>query len=163
MSSPLVMSASSCAVRPAFWLAVAVVPSLLVTTMAPVREGCVVWTPLGATVTRVRSSRDCLSLDKVLGTSHTPGWTESPSRTLRRHRHALQPDDVGLPLRRRRRTAGLRRGEGAAPPHISTDLFPRPGQGRRARPPRPTGGADAPAVRPPPDQRRHPRPLSRHH
>src|SRR5437867_3563905 len=53
---------------------------------------------------------------------------------LRRHRHALQPDDVGLPRRRRRRTAGLRREEVAALANISTDFYARLEQGRGARP-----------------------------
>src|SRR3989442_2695071 len=75
---------------------------------------------------------------------------------LRRHRHALQPDDVGLPLRRRRRTAGLRREKGAALADTSPDVFPGLEQGRGARPPARPGRADALAVGLPPDQPGYP-------
>ena len=44
---------------------------------------------------------------------------------LRRRREALQPEDVGLPRGRRRRTAGLRREEVAALCHMSTDYYAR--------------------------------------
>ncbi|MFD5629050.1 helix-turn-helix transcriptional regulator [Streptomyces sp. NPDC127072] len=44
---------------------------------------------------------------------------------LRRHREALQPEDVGLPRGQRRRTAGLRREEVAALCHISADYYSR--------------------------------------
>lgn len=44
---------------------------------------------------------------------------------LRHRREALQPEDVGLPRGRRRRTAGLRREEVAALCHISTDYYSR--------------------------------------
>ncbi|GEA87440.1 helix-turn-helix transcriptional regulator [Cellulomonas cellasea] len=44
---------------------------------------------------------------------------------LRSRRDALQPDDVGLPRGRRRRTAGLRREEVAALCHMSTDYYAR--------------------------------------
>src|SRR2546425_8224674 len=81
---------------------------------------------------------------------------------LRRHRHALQPDDVGLPLRRRRRTAGLRRGGGAAPPDNSPHFYARLEQGRRAPPPPQTVDAIALAVRLPPDERDHLRRPARH-
>lgn len=44
---------------------------------------------------------------------------------LRRRREALQPEDVGLPRGRRRRTAGLRREEVAALCHMSVDYYAR--------------------------------------
>ncbi|NGO77140.1 helix-turn-helix domain-containing protein [Streptomyces sp. YC504] len=44
---------------------------------------------------------------------------------LRRRREALQPEDVGLPRGRRRRTSGLRREEVAALCHMSTDYYAR--------------------------------------
>lgn len=44
---------------------------------------------------------------------------------LRTRRHAVQPQDVGLPPGRRRRTAGLRREEVAALCHMSTDYYAR--------------------------------------
>ncbi|WP_369265933.1 helix-turn-helix transcriptional regulator [Streptomyces harbinensis] len=44
---------------------------------------------------------------------------------LRRRRAALQPEDVGLPRGRRRRTEGLRREEAAARCHMSTDYYAR--------------------------------------
>lgn len=44
---------------------------------------------------------------------------------LRSRRQALQPEDVGLPRGRRRRTDGLRREEVAALCHMSTDYYAR--------------------------------------
>jgi transcriptional regulator with XRE-family HTH domain len=44
---------------------------------------------------------------------------------LRRRREALQPEDVGLPRGRRRRTSGLRREEVAFLSHMSTDYYSR--------------------------------------
>jgi transcriptional regulator with XRE-family HTH domain len=44
---------------------------------------------------------------------------------LRRRRESLQPEDVGLPRGRRRRTSGLRREEVAALCHMSTDYYAR--------------------------------------
>jgi transcriptional regulator with XRE-family HTH domain len=44
---------------------------------------------------------------------------------LRRRRESLQPEDVGLPRGRRRRTTGLRREEVAALCHMSTDYYAR--------------------------------------
>ncbi|UED88354.1 helix-turn-helix transcriptional regulator [Streptomyces profundus] len=44
---------------------------------------------------------------------------------LRRRRELLQPEDVGLPRGRRRRTSGLRREEIAALCHMSTDYYAR--------------------------------------
>ncbi|MFC8922024.1 helix-turn-helix transcriptional regulator [Cellulosimicrobium sp. NPDC057127] len=53
---------------------------------------------------------------------------------LRRRRHALQPEDVGLPRGRRRRTAGLRREEIATLCHMSTDYYARLEQERGPHP-----------------------------
>ena len=44
---------------------------------------------------------------------------------LRLRRESLQPEDVGLPRGRRRRTSGLRREEVAALCHMSTDYYSR--------------------------------------
>nr|WP_281386981.1 helix-turn-helix transcriptional regulator [Jiangella mangrovi] len=44
---------------------------------------------------------------------------------LRRRREVLQPEDVGMPRGRRRRTAGLRREEVAVLCHMSTDYYSR--------------------------------------
>ncbi|MEV0095039.1 helix-turn-helix transcriptional regulator [Streptomyces sp. NPDC050738] len=44
---------------------------------------------------------------------------------LRRRRESLQPEDVGLPHGRRRRTSGLRREEVALLCHMSTDYYAR--------------------------------------
>jgi transcriptional regulator with XRE-family HTH domain len=44
---------------------------------------------------------------------------------LRRRRESLQPEDIGLPRGRRRRTSGLRREEVAALCHMSTDYYAR--------------------------------------
>lgn len=44
---------------------------------------------------------------------------------LRRRRESLQPEDVGLPRGRRRRTGGLRREEVASLCHMSTDYYSR--------------------------------------
>ena len=44
---------------------------------------------------------------------------------LRRRRDALRPEDVGLPIGRRRRTRGLRREEVAHLCHMSTDYYSR--------------------------------------
>jgi len=44
---------------------------------------------------------------------------------LRSRRESLQPEDVGLPRGRRRRTAGLRREEVAALSYMSTDYYSR--------------------------------------
>jgi len=53
---------------------------------------------------------------------------------LRARRGSLQPEDVGLPRGRRRRTAGLRREEVAALSDISTDYYSRIEQRRGAAP-----------------------------
>ncbi|MFE3544286.1 helix-turn-helix transcriptional regulator [Nocardia sp. NPDC059177] len=53
---------------------------------------------------------------------------------LRQRRESLQPEDVGLPRGRRRRTSGLRREEVAALCHMSTDYFARLEQERGPQP-----------------------------
>ena len=55
---------------------------------------------------------------------------------LRRRRESLQPEDVGLPRGRRRRTVGLRREEVAALCHMSADYYARL---ERERGPQPSG------------------------
>ncbi|GAA0579871.1 helix-turn-helix transcriptional regulator [Paractinoplanes ferrugineus] len=53
---------------------------------------------------------------------------------LRHRREALQPEDVGLPRGRRRRTAGLRREEVATLCHLSADYYSRLEQERGPNP-----------------------------
>ncbi|MDX6354915.1 MAG: hypothetical protein QOF98_1818 [Streptomyces sp.] len=53
---------------------------------------------------------------------------------LRTRREALQPEDVGLPRTRRRRTGGLRREEVAVLSNMSTDYYSRIEQRRGPRP-----------------------------
>ncbi len=53
---------------------------------------------------------------------------------LRHRRESLQPADVGLPVGLRRRTAGPRREEVAAPTGRSTDDYPRLEQQRGPQP-----------------------------
>nr|WP_062339508.1 helix-turn-helix transcriptional regulator [Herbidospora sakaeratensis] len=53
---------------------------------------------------------------------------------LRRRRESLQPEDVGLPRGRRRRTSGLRREEVAGLCHMSTDYYARLERGRGPHP-----------------------------
>jgi len=53
---------------------------------------------------------------------------------LRSRREALQPEDVGLPRGRRRRTRGLRREEVASLCHMSTDYYSRIEQERGPQP-----------------------------
>jgi len=55
---------------------------------------------------------------------------------LRRRRESLQPEDVGLPRGRRRRTSGLRREEVASLCHMSVDYYSRL---ERERGPQPSG------------------------
>jgi transcriptional regulator with XRE-family HTH domain len=74
---------------------------------------------------------------------------------LRRRREGLQPDDVGLPRGRRRRTAGLRREEVAGLANMSTDFYARIEQRRGSRPSRQTVAALARALRLTLDQRDH--------
>src|SRR5487761_809709 len=53
---------------------------------------------------------------------------------LRRHREALQPADVGIPVTARRRTPGLRREEVAALAAMSADYYTRLEQRRGPQP-----------------------------
>ncbi|WP_194288458.1 helix-turn-helix transcriptional regulator [Ornithinicoccus halotolerans] len=53
---------------------------------------------------------------------------------LRHRREALQPEDVGLPRGRRRRTGGLRREEVAGLCHMSTDYYARLERGTGPQP-----------------------------
>ncbi|AZG45655.1 helix-turn-helix transcriptional regulator [Gordonia insulae] len=53
---------------------------------------------------------------------------------LRRRRESLQPEDVGLPRGRRRRTSGLRREEVAGLCHMSTDYYARLERGTGPQP-----------------------------
>jgi transcriptional regulator with XRE-family HTH domain len=74
---------------------------------------------------------------------------------LRRRRESLQPDDVGMPAGRRRRTAGLRREEVAQLAMMSTDFYARIEQRRGSRPSRETIAALARALRLTLDERDH--------
>jgi transcriptional regulator with XRE-family HTH domain len=74
---------------------------------------------------------------------------------LRRRRESLQPDDVGLPAGRRRRTAGLRREEVAQLANMSTDFYARIEQRRGSRPSEATVAALARALRLTFDERDH--------
>jgi transcriptional regulator with XRE-family HTH domain len=74
---------------------------------------------------------------------------------LRRRREDLRPDDVGLPARRRRRTAGLRREEVAQLANMSTDFYARIEQRRGSRPSEATVAALARALRLTLDERDH--------
>jgi transcriptional regulator with XRE-family HTH domain len=74
---------------------------------------------------------------------------------LRSRREALQPEDVGLPRTRRRRTSGLRREEVAELSNMSTDYYSRIEQQRGPRPSEQTLGAIAAALRLSPDERDH--------
>jgi len=56
------------------------------------------------------------------------------ARFLRGRREALQPEDVGLPRRRRRRASGLRREEVAELAAVSADYYGRIEQQRGSRP-----------------------------
>src|SRR5689334_6855454 len=53
---------------------------------------------------------------------------------LRKRREALQPEDVGMPRGRRRRTPGLRREEVAVLASMSTDYYSRLEGGRGPQP-----------------------------
>jgi transcriptional regulator with XRE-family HTH domain len=59
---------------------------------------------------------------------------EGLAEFLRRRRASLQPEDVGLPRGRRRRTVGLRREEVAGLCHMSTDYYARLEQERGPQP-----------------------------
>lgn len=74
---------------------------------------------------------------------------------LRRHRDALQPQDVGLAGGRRRRTAGLRREEVAALAAMSTDYYARLEQQRGPQPSEQMLAALARALRLTLDERDH--------
>ncbi|GAA1687435.1 MmyB family transcriptional regulator [Fodinicola feengrottensis] len=74
---------------------------------------------------------------------------------LRRRRAALQPDAVGLPAGRRRRTPGLRREEVAALTGMSCDYYTRLEQARGPRPSRQLLAALARALRLTDDERDH--------
>jgi transcriptional regulator with XRE-family HTH domain len=74
---------------------------------------------------------------------------------LRRRRAALQPEAVGLPTGRRRRTPGLRREEIAALAGMSCDYYTRLEQARGPRPSRQLLGALARALRLTDDERDH--------
>lgn len=74
---------------------------------------------------------------------------------LRRRRESLQPDDVGIPAGRRRRTAGLRREEVAGLAAMSTDFYARIEQRRGSRPSRETIAALSRALRLTLDERDH--------
>lgn len=66
---------------------------------------------------------------------------------LRRHREALQPEDVGLPRGRRRRTAGLRREEVAMLCSMSADYYSRLERERGPQPSEQMVGAMAQGLR----------------
>jgi transcriptional regulator with XRE-family HTH domain len=74
---------------------------------------------------------------------------------LRSRRAALQPEDVGLPRTRRRRTGGLRREEVAALSSMSTDYYSRIEQRRGPRPSEQLLAAIARSLRLSPDERDH--------
>jgi transcriptional regulator with XRE-family HTH domain len=74
---------------------------------------------------------------------------------LRRRRDALQPEDVGMPAGRRRRTAGLRREEVAQLAAMSIDFYARIEQRRGSRPSRETIAALSRALRLTLDERDH--------
>jgi transcriptional regulator with XRE-family HTH domain len=74
---------------------------------------------------------------------------------LRKRRHALTPQDVGLPGGTRRRTLGLRREEVAMLAQISTDYYTRMEQQRGPQPSVEVLGALARALRLSLDQRDH--------
>jgi transcriptional regulator with XRE-family HTH domain len=65
---------------------------------------------------------------------------------LRRRREALRPEDLGIAVGSRRRTAGLRREEVAARAHISTDFYTRLEQRRGSRPSASTAASLATAL-----------------
>src|SRR5690348_97301 len=74
---------------------------------------------------------------------------------LRKRREALQPEDVGMPRGRRRRTPGLRREEVAALASMSTDYYSRLEGGRGPQPSVEMLGAIARALRLTLDERDH--------
>ncbi|MFI5711303.1 helix-turn-helix transcriptional regulator [Kribbella sp. NPDC051620] len=74
---------------------------------------------------------------------------------LRKRREALQPEDIGLPRGRRRRTPGLRREEVAALAVMSTDYYSRLEGGRGPQPSTEMLAAIARALRLTLDERDH--------
>jgi transcriptional regulator with XRE-family HTH domain len=74
---------------------------------------------------------------------------------LRTRRQAIQPEDVGLPRTRRRRTGGLRREEVADLSNMSTDYYSRIEQQRGSRPSEQMLAAIARALHLDPQQRDH--------
>jgi transcriptional regulator with XRE-family HTH domain len=74
---------------------------------------------------------------------------------LRKRREALQPEDLGLPRGRRRRTPGLRREEVAALAVMSADYYSRLEGGRGPQPSTEMLGAIARALRLTLDERDH--------
>ncbi|MGW6279164.1 helix-turn-helix transcriptional regulator [Kribbella sp. NPDC055071] len=74
---------------------------------------------------------------------------------LRKRREALQPEDVGMPRGRRRRTPGLRREEVAALASMSTDYYSRLEGGRGPQPSVDMLGAIARALRLTMEERDH--------
>ncbi len=74
---------------------------------------------------------------------------------LRTRRAAVQPEDVGLPRGRRRRTGGLRREEIAAISGVSTDYYSRIEQQRGPHPSRQVLGAIAGGLRLAAEERDH--------
>ncbi|MDX6282176.1 MAG: hypothetical protein QOH03_3247 [Kribbellaceae bacterium] len=74
---------------------------------------------------------------------------------LRKRREALQPEDIGLPRGRRRRTPGLRREEVAALAVMSTDYYSRLEGGRGPQPSTDMLAAIARALRLTLDERDH--------
>jgi transcriptional regulator with XRE-family HTH domain len=74
---------------------------------------------------------------------------------LRTRREAIQPEDVGLPRTRRRRTVGLRREEVADLSNMSTDYYSRIEQQRGPHPSEQMLAAIARALRLDPQQRDH--------
>ena len=72
---------------------------------------------------------------------------------LRRHREALQPADVGIPVTARRRTPGLRREDVAALAMMSTDYYTRLEQQRGPQPSEQMLGSLARALRLSADER----------
>lgn len=81
---------------------------------------------------------------------------------LRRRRESLQPEDVGVPRGRRRRTGGLRREEVAALSHMSADYYARLERARGPRPSERMISAIAQGLRLSPDERDHLLRLSGH-
>jgi transcriptional regulator with XRE-family HTH domain len=66
---------------------------------------------------------------------------------LRLRRESLQPEDVGLPRGRRRRTTGLRREEVGALCHMSSDYYARLERGQGPQPSEQMAGAIAQGLR----------------